>query len=76
MIRNWIETRRENKQNLNAWLELYSKTLKSPEKASDFMIKMAVESLPKKIRKTKKGKILWYHYIDRVLRKKLEGNGP
>ena len=72
MIYKWIKARRERKNNLKAWRELYLKTLKAPEKASDFMIEMAVGAMPKKIKKTKQGKILWRHYVDRVLRKKLE----
>lgn len=74
MICKWIEARRERKNNLKAWRVLYLKTLKAPEKASDFMIEMAVKSMPKKVRKTNEGEILWRHYVDRVLRKKLEGN--
>ena len=76
MIRKWLAARRERRDNLKAWRELYGKTLKAPEKASDFMVKMAVESLPKKIRNTRKGRILWQHYIERVLPKKLETDNP
>ena len=75
MFFKWIEAHRERKNNLKAWRELYLKTLKAPERASDFMIEMAVKSMPPKIKKTNEGTILWGHYVDRVLRKKIKGNG-
>lgn len=74
MLGKWLAARRERRYNLKNWRELYLKTLNAPEKASDFMIEMAVESMPRKVKQSRKGKILWQHYLERVVRKKLQGN--